>query len=70
MEKKEFDEIKDLYNALISNNFEKIKLRSFAHDFFLSNKEDLNKKTDLVTESWVNAVLTYLISAGYEIKKK
>jgi hypothetical protein len=45
-------------------------INGIAHSFFMEHAQDPRKESNLATEAWVMAVVQYLITKGYEVKKK
>ena len=62
----DIDEIRQIFTTVRDSKKDTIKIRHAALEFLLSH----SNRDDLVAQSWVNAVLYYLASKGYEIKKK
>jgi hypothetical protein len=62
--------IEQIVQDLKIDNKSVLKIRGYAHDFFMNNRQDPTHKVDITTEAWINAVVQYLFVCGYEIKKR
>jgi hypothetical protein len=66
----ELRDIEAIVETLLHEEHSYLRIKGSAHEFFLNNHQNPHKRSNLVSEAWVNAVVQYMVIAGYEIKKK